>query len=172
VTRPPSIGHHAPPAAESAKMRRTYLLPLLLLAAASPPAAPAPASGAVAFQVLDETDPQEISEDTVIFIDGHLVAHFVLDHEHTTSTATINLPAAAQYDYALCGRITIARPDGTPEQRIVDGGATLKDVNGHLFRALAAGDFTIFYLADARQTDPTAAPPDVHHTNACSLPVS
>jgi hypothetical protein len=153
-------------------MRRTLVLLLPLLAAAAPSATTPPAAGAVTFQVLDETDPQEISEDTVIFIDGHQVAHFVLDHEHPSSTATINLPAAPQYDYALCGRITIVRPDGAPEQRIVDGGATLKNVNGHLFRALAGGDFTIFYLADAHAEDPAAIPADAHHTNACSLPVS
>jgi hypothetical protein len=140
-------------------------VPLLLAAAPTPP------GSAVSFQVVDETDPAEISEDTVIFIDGHLVAHFVLDKQHPVQTANINLPAAARYDYALCGRITVSKPDGGQEQRVVDGGATLTDVNGHLFRALAAGDFTIFYLADAKE-DPPEVPKDARHTNACSLPVS
>ncbi len=144
-------------------MRRMALLLAPMLCAAAPAAA--------TFQVLDETAPTEISEDTVIFIDGHLVAHFVLDKQHTSVVADVTVPAAAQYDYALCGRITIARPDGQQEQRVVDGGATLKDVNGHLFLALEASDFTIFYLADARQ-NPQDPPKDVHHTNACSLPVS
>jgi hypothetical protein len=146
----------------------TFLAPLLLAAAS--PASPAP-SGSVSFQVIDETDPAEISEDTVIFIDGHLVAHFVLDKQHPVETATINLPAAAHYDYALCGRITVTRQDGGQDQRVVDGGATLTDVDGHMFRALAAGDFTIFYLADIKE-DPPAPPKDARHTNACSLPVS
>jgi hypothetical protein len=141
---------------------------LCLLLAAAAPSAP---SGGVSFQVEDETDPAEISEDTVIFIDGHLVAHFVLNKEHPIQTATINLPAAAQYDYALCGRITVARPDGGQDQRVVDGGATLTDVNNHLFRALAAGNFTIFYLADSKDPEPLP-PKDARHTNACSLPVS
>jgi hypothetical protein len=121
--------------------------------------------------VLDETDPAEISEDTVIFIDGHQVAHFVLDKIHASETQVINLPAAAQYDYALCGRITVSRPDGTQEQRVVDGGATLTNVDGHAYRALAADDFTIFYLAEAG-VDIPVPPKDAHHTNACSLPVS
>jgi hypothetical protein len=144
-------------------MRRLVFLLAPLLAAAAP--------AAVSFQVLDETAPTEVSEDTVIFIDGRQVAHFVLDKQHTSILADVTVPAAAQYDYALCGRITIARPDGQQEQRVVDGGATLKDVNGHLFLALEASDFTIFYLADARQ-NPQDPPKDVHHTNACSLPVS
>ena len=139
-------------------------------ARAVPTAKPAP-TGDVTFQVLDETDPAEISEDTVIFIDGRLVAHFVLDKLHTSQTETVTLPAAAHYDYALCGRITVARPDGGREQRVVDGGATLTDVAGHLFRALAANDFTIFYLADASEAIPDV-PKDARHTNACSLPVS
>ncbi len=146
-------------------MRFLLLMALPLLVAA------APAGGTVSFQVIDETDPQEISEDTVIFIDGQQVAHFVLDKQHTAIIADVTLPVAAQYDYALCGRITVARPDGQPEQRIVDGGATLHAVSGKLFRALAANDFSIFYLADAKQ-DSQDPPKDVRHTNACSLPVS
>jgi len=152
-------------------VRPAWPLLCLWLIAAAPTAPPAPPPSGVSFQVEDETDPAEISEDTVIFIDGHLVAHFVLDKAHPIQTAAINLPSAAHYDYALCGRITIARPDGGQDQRVVDGGATLTEVNGHLFRALAAGDFTIFYLADAK--DPQSLPPkDARHTNACSLPVS
>jgi hypothetical protein len=148
------------------------LLPLLMAAApVGATQATAPAAGAVTFQVLDETAPQEISEDTVIFIDGKLVAHFVLDRQHTQSIASVTVPAAPHYDYALCGRITIERPDGQPEQRVVDGGATISDLNGKLLLALEASDFTIYYLADAKQT-PLDPPKDVHHTNACSLPVS
>ena len=151
----------------------------VLLAAAAPvpeppamqPAPPTAPIGSVSFQVIDETDPAEVSEDTVIFIDGHLVAHFVLDKQHPVQTANINLPAAPRYDYALCGRITVRRADGREEQRVVDGGATLTQVNGHVYRALAAGDFTIFYLADV-QDNPPDPPKDVRHTNACSLPVS
>ncbi len=142
-----------------------WLAPLLMAAG------PGPTPGTVTFQVLDETAPQEISEDTVIFIDGRQVAHFVLDRTRTSAIADVTIPAAAQYDYALCGRITIARPDGQQEQRVVDGGATLKNVNNRLFLALEAGDFTIYYLADAK-IDPQDPPKDVHHTNACSLPVS
>ncbi len=157
---------------------RSYLPLLLVLTGAAAPAttrsagaAPAPAGGTVTFQVLDETAQQEVSEDTVIFIDGKLVAHFVLDKHQTSSIAEVTVPSAAQYDYALCGRITVLRPDGQQEQRVVDGGATLKNVDGKVFLALEAADFTIFYLADAKQ-DPQDPPRDVHHTNACSLPVS
>ncbi len=151
---------------------RAFLLMMLvpMLAAATPESKPAP-GGTVTFQVLDETDPKEISEDTVIFIDGRLVAHFILDKLHTSQTETVVVPAAAHYDYALCGRITVMRPDGGRDQRVVDGGATLTEVNGHLFRALAANDFTIFYLAEANEEVPEV-PKDARHTNACSLPIS
>jgi hypothetical protein len=146
-------------------VRFLLLIGLPLLVAAAPP------GGKVSFQVIDETDPQEISEDTVVFVDGTQVAHFVLDKHTTAVVADVSLPAATQYDYALCGRITVALPDGRAEERVVDGGATLKEVNGKLFRALAANDFSIFYLADAKQDDQDP-PKDVRHTNACSLPVS
>lgn len=125
----------------------------------------------VAFQVIDETDPAEISEDTVIFVNGLQVAHFVLDRGHAASIADIRVPKADHYDYALCGRITIALPDGKSEQHVVDGGATLLAPDGHIYRALAANNFTIFYLADATKDSPDL-PRDLHHTNACALAVS
>jgi hypothetical protein len=131
----------------------------------------AAAAQTVTFQVIDETDPQEIGEDTVIFLNGQQVAHFKLDKAHNYSVADITVPVQKSYDYALCGRITVALPDGQPEQRVVDGGASLKDVGGKVFRALAANDFSLFYLADAK-LDPPLPPPDARHTDACSLPVS
>jgi hypothetical protein len=150
-------------------VRRIGLVALLLLGGAAQPLAPV--NGTVSFQVIDETDPEEISEDTVIFVDGHQVAHFALDRVHTAIVANVSVPASGSYDYAMCGRITIALPDGRQEEKVVDGGATLHDVNGKLFRALAAADFTIFYLADSKQETPEV-PKDARHTNACSLPVS
>jgi hypothetical protein len=152
-------------------MLRLPALTWRVLLAALPRPAAAVAGTAGTFQVIDETDPQEISEDTVIFLNGKLVAHFRLDRSHTYSIAEIAAPAQGPYDYALCGRITVALPDGQQEQRVVDGGASLKDVKGHVFRALAANDFSIFYLADA-QENPPLPPPDARHTDACSLPVS
>jgi hypothetical protein len=62
-------------------------------------------------------------------------------------------------------------PDGEQEQRVVDGGAVLKEVDGHVFRALAANDFSLFYLADSK-ANPPLPPADARHTDACSLPVS
>ena len=156
-------------------MGRSWMLCCCLLAALPCRAAPAPAAAAPAasvhFHVIDETDPQEISEDTVIFLNGVQVAHFKLDRLHSYSVADVVAPAKGPYDYALCGRITVALPDGQPEQRVVDGGATLSEVAGHTFRALAANDFTMFYLADS-QADPPLPPKDARHTDACSLPVS
>lgn len=143
---------------------------LLLLLAVSPVRAVAAAPD-VHFQVIDETDPQEVSEDTVVFLNGRLVAHFKLDRTHNYSVADITAPATGTWDYALCGRITVSLPDGQQEQRVVDGGATLTGVDGHVFRALAANDFKLFYLADA-QANPPLPPKDARHTDACSLPVS
>jgi hypothetical protein len=132
---------------------------------------PAWAGPGVRFQVVDETDPQEISEDTVVFLNGQLVAHFKLDRIHNYSVANVTAPDKGPWDYALCGRITVALPDGQQEQRVVDGGATLNAVDGRVFRALAADDFKLFYLADS-QANPPLPPKDARHTDACSLPVS
>lgn len=147
--------------------------PLAVFLAATMIPAPAVATPGpqASFQIVDETDPQEVSEDTVVFINGQLVAHFRLDKNHPSSIADVTVPAGASYDYALCGRITVLLPDGRQEQRIVDGGATLRTVQGHLFRALAANDFSMFYLSDSKD-DPPLPPKDARHTDACSLPES
>jgi hypothetical protein len=107
----------------------------------------------------------------VIFLNGQQVAHFKLDHAHNYSVADITAPAQGPYEYALCGRITVSLPDGQTQQKVVDGGATLTNVNGRLYRALAANDFSLFYLSDS-QADPPLPPADARHTDACSLPVS
>ena len=151
-------------------MRITRLT--LLAAAGITLAAPPRARAAdVVFHITDERDSEEISEDTVVFINGRQVARFVLDQAHNAGDITVRLPSAPAYDYALCGRIAIHRADGSVEQRVIDGGATLHAPDGHSFRALAASDFTVFYLVDAR-AEPPEPPADVHRSDACSLPVS
>jgi hypothetical protein len=145
---------------------------VLLCVAMLPGVAWAASGGPLAhFRVIDETDPQEVSEDTVIYLNGQQVAHFKLDHVHNYSVADIAVPAGGPFDYSLCGRITVTLPDGQQEQRVVDGGATLKAVDGRVFRALAGDDFKLFYLADETETPPLP-PKDARHTDACSLPVS
>lgn len=119
--------------------------------------------------MVDVVDPSEISEDTVLFVDGHQVARFRLDAQHHEGSAEIDVPDTKLHMYALCGRITLLRPDGGTEQRVVDGGGILHDPDGHTFQALAAGDFHIFYLAQASDPQP---PADARHVGACDLPVA
>ena len=59
---------------------RSWVCGAILAAGVAPaygaPSPAAPPAASVHFQVIDETDPQEISEDTVIFLNGVQVAHF------------------------------------------------------------------------------------------------
>lgn len=128
-------------------------------------------AASVSLTLVDETDPAEIREATTVFINGQLVATFNLDDAHPRESKDVTLPAASSYDYALCGRITIRRPDGRSETHVLDDGATLAHVDGETLEALAGGEFTVFYLA---RRDPGApgAPGDLHRTNVCSVPVS
>ena len=102
----------------------------------------------------------------------------VLDRLATFDAATeradelMSRPAAQPTEKAdIALDLALMLPDGQQQQRVVDGGATLSDVNGRLFRALAANDFSLFYLADSR-ANPPLPPADARHTDACSLPVS
>lgn len=128
-------------------------------------------AGRVTFVVSDETDPQEIAEDTSVFVNGAMVAHFTLDPLHPADSISVSIPAAARYDYALCGHITLRKPDGQTAMHQVASGATLTDLGGHAFQLLAAADFTLFYMSD-QTTSAQPLPGDVHRTDTCSLPVS
>lgn len=131
----------------------------------------APRSTSVTLTLVDETDPAEVREATTIFINGQLAATFNLDAQHPRETKTVTIPAAQHYDYALCGRITIRRPDGQTETHVLDDGASLANVDGETLEALAGAEFTVFYLA-RRDPDAPSVPADLHRTNVCSVPVS
>ncbi len=129
------------------------------------------AAGGARFHVIDMVDPIEISEDTVLFVDGHQVARFRLDAAHPEGQAEIEISGAGPHEYALCGRITLRKLDGSSEQRVVDGGGTLIDPDGRVYQALAAGDFHIFYLAPSDAVR-AGIPEGTHHSGACDLPVA
>ncbi len=163
-----------------------FILASLMLAIAG--AADAPAAHAaqttqgtptVTFTVVDNADPTEVEEATTVFINGHLVATFVLNADHQTDEKRIIVPQARAYDYALCGRVTVRGPDGRNVTHVLDDGATLGEVDGRRFEALAGADFTVFYLAErvmvfgpnSEGTYPNA-PGDIHRTHVCDIPMS
>ncbi len=125
----------------------------------------------IGFMVSDETDPLEIAEDTALFVNGVMVAHFSLDATHPADSFSVSIPVAPRYDYALCGHITLRLPNGQTAMHIVDSAATLPTLNGRSFQLLAAANFTLFYMADQSATV-QEMPPDVHKSTACSIPVS
>jgi hypothetical protein len=125
----------------------------------------------VSFVVSDETDPQEIAEDTNVFVNGALVAHFALDSAHPADSITVSIPFAPRYDYALCGHITLRDANGVTSIHQVGTGATLTDLGGRAFQLLAASDFTVFYMSDMMAAAPEV-PHDVHISGLCSVPTS
>jgi hypothetical protein len=168
-----------------APSRATLLLSgiLTMAGAAAAPAVHAAqttqAAPTVTFTVVDNADPTEVEEATTVFINGHLVATFVLNADHQTDEKRIIVPQALVYDYALCGRVTVRGPDGKNVTHVLDDGATLRDVDGRRFEALAGADFTVFYLAErvmmfgpnSEATYPNA-PGDIHRTHVCDIPMS
>jgi hypothetical protein len=133
----------------------------------------------VSLTVVDNADPTEVEEATTVFINGRLVATFVLNAEHLTDEKRIVIPQARTYDYALCGRVTVRGPDGKNVTHVLDDGATLKDVNGRRFEALAGAEFTVFYLAERNgiwgpdiPLGYPEAPADIHRTHVCDIPTA
>ena len=104
-------------------------------------------SAQVTFRVEDRRDPHEVAEATVLYVNRRAVGRFRLDAVAPDGALTVTVPAAEHYEYALCGTITIRTEAGEEVHRVNSAGQ-LDVVDGHVFEALGASDFTLFYLAD------------------------
>ena len=116
------------------------------------PSSPGPAArpdgaGQVTFRVEDRRDAREVAESTTLYVNRRQVGQFRLDALTPSGALDVTVPAAASYEYALCGTITI-RTDRGEEVHRVNSAGQLGSVAGHVFEALGASDFTLFYLAD------------------------
>ncbi len=108
------------------------------------------------FRIHDHRDPAEVEETTGVYVDGREVATFRLGPEREDDVVEVAVSGGGEHSYALCGRITIRRLDGTVETREVNGAGHLADVADRDFDAIAAADFTIFYLRDVTAGRPPA----------------
>ncbi len=116
----------------------------------------APAPGPVTFRVHDHRDPAEIEETTYLYVDGREVASFRLGPDRDDAVATVAVDHDGEHRYALCGRITIRGEDGGAVVREVNGAGTIADVADRDFDAIAANDFTVFFLRDITPGRPPA----------------
>nr|WP_321983027.1 hypothetical protein [uncultured Lichenicoccus sp.] len=134
-------------------VRLSSLALTLLLAAL----APAPARAAT-FTVHDKRADRELSETTELYVDGQRVAAFALDAAHDQISLPVTVPplpgqsSADRHSYVLCGLVTVRNGSGAPEVHEVNGTGILLDPSGRNFEALAADNFTLFYLADPTNT--------------------
>lgn len=130
---------------------------------------------ATSFTITDGKADEEISEVSRVYVDGILVGTFRLDDRTRELSMKVTVPdppapRAPSHDYALCGEITIRNQAGAPEIHEVSGQGVLRDPQDHVFAALGARDFTLFYLADP--TDPGAVEVLPGHSLFCQTPVS
>ncbi|GEN62368.1 hypothetical protein [Acetobacter oeni] len=123
------------------------------------------------FVVVDEKAPQEISEVSRLYVDGELVATFVLNGDTTRKVETIPTQAGrVEHTYALCGEITIRAPEGRTETHNVSSAGVLHNPDGHIFQALGTANFTDFYLIDPENPDVAQHHPG--HGDACIVATS
>ncbi len=120
---------------------------------AAPPAPPAGNGGhsQVRFQIRDQLDEREIDEFTTIYVNSTVVGAFHLDSKNPDIVLDVAVPQTDHYEVALCGSITIRGRDGEPETHRVNSVGEVDDVEGRIFEALGAADFTEFYLVDRTQ---------------------
>ncbi len=100
------------------------------------------------FTIHDHRDPVEVDEVTRVFMDGAQIGAFRLGPEREADEMTVSVTGSGRHHYALCGRVTVRRDDGTATTREVNGSGELSDVDGRDYDAVAASDFTVFYLRD------------------------
>ncbi len=106
------------------------------------------AADAVTFSIHDHRDPAEIDEVTGVYIDGQEVATFRLGPDREDDVAVVSVTELPEHTYSLCGRVTVRRDDGSAISREVNGAGRISDVANRDFDAVAANDFTVFFLRD------------------------
>ena len=113
--------------------------------------------GLVRFRIQDQLDERELDEFTTIYVNSTVVGAFHLDRGTPDITLDVAVPHAEHYEVALCGSITFRNQDGEPETHRVNSVGEVDDVEGRIFEALGAADFTEFYLVDrTRSRQPTS----------------
>ena len=134
-------------------------------AAVAPPVLPGAArtmaahgdAGLVRFRIQDQLDERELDEFTTIYVNRTVVGAFHLDLKTPQIILDVAVPPAEHYEVALCGSITFRGRDGEPETHRVNSIGEVDDVEGRIFEALGAADFTEFYLVDrTRSRQPTS----------------
>jgi hypothetical protein len=114
-------------------------------------------AGLVRFRIQDQLDERELDESTTIYVNRTVVGAFHLDRQTPQIILDVAVPPAEHYEVALCGSITFRGHDGEPETHRVDSIGEVDDVEGRVFEALGAADFTEFYLVDrTRARQPTS----------------
>lgn len=124
--------------------------------------AAARAEGPIEFRIHDQRDPAEIDEVTLVYVDGEQVGTFRLGPEQQQDTLAVRVAGTGNHTYALCGRVRIRHEDGETITREVNGAGRIADVANRDFDAVAASDFTVFYLRDVtagREPAPVSAEP-------------
>lgn len=121
-------------------------LSVLMLTAA--PVRAASPEQLVSFQIEDQLDVRELEETTTLYVNSKAIGTFHLDLGNPEVTLDVTVPRADGYEVALCGSITFRNHDGQPEMHRVDSVGQVQDVEGRVFEALGAADFTEFYLVD------------------------
>ncbi|GBQ68655.1 hypothetical protein AA103196_2004 [Ameyamaea chiangmaiensis NBRC 103196] len=123
------------------------------------------------FTVVDGMAHQEIAENSRLYVDGHLAATFVLNADTPELRRHVGIDdTRLQHEYALCGEITIRRPDGRSEIHAINSGGVLHGPSGHTLIALGTANFTDFFLADP--ADPTVVERHPGRSDICAPPAA
>ncbi len=133
-------------------MRRGGLL-VCLAAVAVVPTNGAAARGNVGFTVIDELSPDEVAEDTTLFVNGERLGAFHLSREQPSARIEAEIPSADRYDYMLCGLATTEAADGARQEHRVNDSGTIADPAGRTLSAYTNA-YTSYFLVDVTPDRP------------------
>ena len=124
----------------------------------------------ISFTILDELSPDEVAEDTTIYVNGERLGGFHLTREQPAAQVLAEIAAADHYEYVLCGLATTAAADGAREEHRVNDSGTIADPAGRRFSAYTNA-YTAFFLVDVTPDRPRTAI-TIHAGPRCIGPIA
>ena len=105
---------------------------------------PVAAQDVARFTISDHLSAGQVEETITVYLNGRNVGTLHVQASKQDDQLQVTVPRAAQYEYALCGRLRLR--SGNPAEREINDGGTLTEVDGRVFAAYNEGSAAFFLL--------------------------
>lgn len=119
---------------------------------------------------MDELSPDEVSEETTIFVNGERLGAFHLTRAQPSARIEAEIAAAGHYEYMLCGVATTESADGVWQEHRVNDSGMIADAAGRVFSAYT-NSYTSYFLVDVTPDRPRTVI-SIHGGPRCVGPIA